>query len=92
MDYATIYLCVNLYLIQFVTWGRSKRICCRLIEVGALAEFFQLSELKIQTHSEPSGQPGPNRRAVKKLEIKARQLKREGEMPDCQIDGSRCNL
>ena len=87
MDYATIYLSVNLYLIQFVTWGRSKRICCHLIEIGALAVFFQFSELEIQKHSEPSGQPGPNRRAVKKLEIRARKLERKGE-----IDGTQHTL
>lgn len=85
----SLYLSVNLYLIQFVTWGRSKRICCRLIEAAAWAGLFLYSESAIQQHSdfEPPGQLDLNRRAInKKVKIQARKL----EWGRCQLDGSLC--
>ena len=67
----SLYLSVNLYLIQFVTWGRSKRICCRLIAAGELlaqAGLFPSSEPGPDHYSdsEPLGQLDLNRRAVNK--------------------------
>ena len=69
----SLYLSVNLYLIQFVTWGRSKRICCHLIEAAAWLGLFRFSESEIQQHSdfEPPGQLDLNRRAInRKVEYK----------------------
>ena len=53
-----------------MTWGRSKRICCRLIAAGELqAGLFPSSEPGPGHYSDsepPGGQLDPNRRAVNK--------------------------